>query len=235
MRLKHITFTGIDERTDFSVLRDIQRKYPLAEFGVLTSYHWNENGNRYLNPDEISRLQGYGLNLSLHLCGSAAHDAAVGDWDKVIDLTRDKLHIFKRCQLNIAGMRNNPSSVWMSPIIGQEIIVQQKDAEHIDIYRETLKRYPFYEPFSVLLDASGGRGIDTPIQVLKGKVKVGYAGGINPNNVAEKLKCLLDSPNEGDCWIDMESGVRTEDWFDVGKVLSVLEICDNIVKEYENH
>lgn len=30
-------------------------------------------------------------------------------------------------------------------------------------------------------------------------------------------------------------GVRTEDWFDVGKVLSVLEICDNIVKEYENH
>ena len=40
MKLKHITFTGIDARTDLQELQDIQRQYPLAEFGVLTSYHW---------------------------------------------------------------------------------------------------------------------------------------------------------------------------------------------------
>ena len=78
MRLRHITFTGIDAKTDIQDLIDIQREFPIAEFGVLTSYHWHENGNRYLDPLIINDLRGNGLNLALHVCGSAAHDAAVG-------------------------------------------------------------------------------------------------------------------------------------------------------------
>lgn len=31
-------------------------------------------------------------------------------------------------------------------------------------------------------------------------------------------------------WIDMESGVRTDDWFDLDKVVKVLQICDNVLK-----
>ena len=79
MRLKHITFTGIDAKTDIQDLIDIQREFPIAEFGVLTSYHWNENGNRYLNPAFLSNLYaGNGeLNLALHVCGSAAPTAAI--------------------------------------------------------------------------------------------------------------------------------------------------------------
>ena len=30
----------------------------------------------------------------------------------------------------------------------------------------------------------------------------------------------------------MESGVRTDDWFDLDKVRRVLEICEPIIKEY---
>ena len=233
MKLKHITFTGIDARTDIDVLKELQQKYPIAEFGVLASYHFSENGNRYLDPELISKLRDCNLNLALHLCGRAAHDAAVSDWAKVNGMLCDNLYLFKRCQLNIAGRDDNPIALSVSPIVGQETIVQQKDLEHISLFRNTLKSYPFYETFSVLLDASGGRGIDTPIQILKGKVKVGYAGGINPDNVAEKLTYLMSNSEVGDFWIDMESGVRTDDWFDVTKVRRVLEICDQILQNYE--
>ncbi len=234
MKLKHITFTGIDARTDVNVLREIQMQYPIAEFGVLASYHWQENGNRYLDPDLIDNLYGSGLKLAVHLCGKAAHDAALGDWAKVNALLCDHLNLFKRCQLNIAGRDDNPAYISMSPIMCQEIIIQQKDVEHIELYRRTLKAYPFHEPFSVLLDASGGRGLDTPIKILKGKVKVGYAGGINPDNVAEKMTYLMTNNDVGDFWIDMESGVRTNDWFDIAKVKRVLEICDPIINEFNN-
>ena len=233
MKLKHITFTGIDARTDIDVLKELQQEYPIVEFGVLASYHFSENGNRYLDPELISKLRDSGLNLALHLCGRAAHDAAVSDWAKVNEMLCDNLYLFKRCQLNISGRDDNPIALSISPVIGQEIIVQQKDIEHIGLFRRTLKSYPFYETFSVLLDASGGCGIDTPIQILKAKVKVGYAGGINPDNVAEKLTYLMSNSDVGDFWIDMESGVRTDDWFDVTKVRRVLEICDQILQNYE--
>jgi hypothetical protein len=70
--LKHITFTGVDSRTDISELLRIRDKYPLVEFGVLLSEKWAENGNRYFNPDDFYKLTKLGLRLSGHLCGSLA-------------------------------------------------------------------------------------------------------------------------------------------------------------------
>lgn len=35
MKLKHITFTGIDGKTDLVELWKLQQQYPIAEFGVL--------------------------------------------------------------------------------------------------------------------------------------------------------------------------------------------------------
>lgn len=232
MRLKHITFTGIDAKTDIQDLIDIQHEFPIAEFGVLTSYHWNENGNRYLNPAFLRILYaGNGeLNLALHICGSAAHDAAVGDWDKIDRHLFYKLSLFKRIQLNVANRTDNPWHVWAPPYSYQELIVQQHDAENITLYTET--RNYNYSEVSVLLDASGGQGIDTPIRILKTHGKVGYAGGINPDNVADKLTYLFENVHDGEFWIDMESGVRTDDWFDTAKVRRVLEICEPIIKEY---
>lgn len=39
----------------------------------------------------------------------------------------------------------------------------------------------------------------------------------------------------GDFWIDMETGVRTDDWLDLDKVEKVLKICDPIIKEHEKN
>ena len=230
MSLKHITFTGIDAKTDIQALKEIQRKFPIVEFGVLTSYHWYENGNRYLDPQIINGLRGNGLNLALHICGSAAHDASRGFWGKIIELTKDNLDIFKRCQVNIANRKDNYPYCWMASYPYQEVIIQQRNILELDIFDCTVDLWRVPTAFSVLLDASGGRGIDTPIEILNGDYKVGYAGGLNPDNVGEKLSYLMENVN-GDFWIDMESGVRTNDYFDLEKAVKVLEICESIIKK----
>lgn len=239
MRLKHITFTGIDGKTDIDRLCDIHEKYPIAEFGILVSANWHENGNRYFNPSYMAAL---GNNpcymadlgkaqpwLSAHLCGSIARAAVLGDFEPFREWARGYHYIFKRCQLNIATAKDNPDKFVMS--VGtykfDEVILQQRSANDCSLWTSS----PANDHLTVLLDASGGQGIDTPIEVLPVVHKVGYAGGINPDNVTEKLTYLLNHPDVGDFWIDMESGVRTDDWFDIDKVLKVLEVCEPLMKE----
>lgn len=233
MRLKHVTFTGVDAKTDIRVLQEIQRQFPFVEFGVLTSYHWYENGNRYLNPAFICNLYASGLNLALHVCGSAAHDAAVGDWSKVDQLIFGSLDLFKRIQLNVSGRNDNPRVVQMARYSWQEVIIQQRSGQETALYNETLNAWrPNIEKFSVLLDASGGRGINTELKVLPSSGKVGYAGGFNPENVEDKLSFLMRKVKTGEFWIDMESGVRTEDWFDIDKVVKVLNVCKKVIDDF---
>lgn len=229
LRLKHITFTGVDAKTDINRLREIQKQYPMAEFGVLTSYHWFENGNRYLDPSLIGTLD-KNLNLSLHVCGTAAHDAATGRWGALDVHLCGQLDKFKRIQLNIAGRKDNPNRVCQPMYSFQEVVIQSKDAENLAIYNETVDVYNSKQ-FSALIDASGGRGIDTPLKVRLSYGKIGYAGGINPDNVADKLRFLLKNVSMGEFWIDMESGVRTEDWFDLDKVEKVLKLCQMVLDE----
>ena len=238
MKLQHITFTGIDGKTDINAIAAIQSEFPIAEFGVLTSYHWYENGNRYLNPERIIKLCGKGLKLALHVCGSAAHDAACkGGWDKIDKLTIDNLHLFKRVQLNLAERKDNPEYCWIPLIIGQELIIQQRAELELPLFESTVKHwtersYPHRDTISALLDSSGGRGIDIPLKVWPSSGKIGYAGGFNPDNVADKLSFLMSHVTQGTFWIDMESGVRTYDWFDIDKVYKVLQTCKPIIEEY---
>ena len=226
--LQHITFTGVDARTDILALREIQREYPLAEFGVLASRNWSENGNRFPDPVMLTPMRGLRLNLSLHLCGKAAHDAVTGFWNRIEKLVDGNLDIFKRVQLNVSRRQDNPWCLAYAPK-GREIIIQQKDVRHIELYENSRA---LDIPVSVLLDASGGRGVDTPVEVLTNHGKVGYAGGINPDNVADKLSYLLESDGVGDFWIDMENGVRTDDWFDLNKVVRVLQICREVIDDH---
>ena len=225
-RLKHITFTGIDERVDVAQLCSIQKEYPIAEFGILTSYHLYENGNRYLDPRMIRKFLGKGLNLSLHICGSAAHDAALGNYGDIHHLTYGTYGYIPRIQLNLSERKDNPKVISPSPY-GHEIIIQQRNVDNLKLFSSTQEKWRDYRGhLSVLLDASGGRGLDTPLDtVLVSTNKVGYAGGFNPDNVSDKLSFLLAHHHAGEFWIDMESGVRTDDWFDLDKVVNVLNKC----------
>ena len=230
MKLKQITFTGIDHRTNLDALELIQRSYPFVEFGVLLSTDWKANGNRYFNPQFLPVFEHRTLRLSAHLCGALARYAVRNKWEKVYEVTGEYFHVFDRCQLNIAGRKDNPEMLETRvPYFLNEVIIQQKSADDCELWRmgKTV------DEVTMLLDASGGQGIDTPIKVLETQhFKIGYAGGINEFNVAEKLDYLLSNDKVGDFWIDMESGVRSHDWFDTNKVWNVLAECDKVFTKH---
>lgn len=225
--LRQITFTGIGVETDLKVLKEIQDEYPLVEWGVLLSKNWQENGPRFFDPSQLNTLRWQGLNLSCHLCGSAARAIVSENWEPAFEVTRGMFGLFQRCQVNISMEQPNDKTQYMRPPIDlSELIIQQKSAGAMNIFNAIKNR----TKMSVLLDASGGRGIDTPVKPLNiPGLKVGYAGGLNPDNVGEKLEYLLENV-EGEFWIDMESGVRTDDRFDIDKCVSVLQTCQKIME-----
>lgn len=228
MKLKHITFTGIDQSTNIEDLVELQNKYPLVEFGVLLSVNWKENGPRFFDPKRLDILRDRGLNLSAHICGSAAKELVVnGNWEPINNITHGLVGIFNRCQLNVAGQSITKETQFVAcPHDLEELIIQQKDVRHLNIYNACKNK----SKISVLLDASGGQGIDTPIEICNSVPKVGYAGGIDIDNVREKLQYLVLHPAVTDFWIDMETGVRTNDRFDIQKCYKICEAVKQVLQ-----
>ncbi len=140
----------------------------------------------------------------------------------------------QRVQLNVACRLGCPERLDYTSNRDAEVIIQQRTGK-TELFERSLWAVGDEWPrkVSMLIDDSGGQGIDSPINIYPSVYKIGYAGGINPDNVADKLTYLLENIHKGSFWIDMESGVRTDDWFDLDKVLQVLEICKPIIKEYQ--
>ena len=223
MKLKTITFTGIDDRTKIEDLQKLQYFFPNAEFGVLISKNWDKNGNRYMSPSKIRELEGSGLNLSAHLCGQAARDAANGNWFIPDYITQGQFSIiFKRCQLNIAGADPYmPTAI--DNIQVKELIIQVKSILTADrIHFNNIRKQNPNSKVTMLIDPSGGQGIDNGLTVLDTCYKTGYAGGINENNIRQKIIALESSGAVRKYWLDMESSVRTDDWFDTQKAAAIL-------------
>lgn len=237
MKLKHITFTGIDEHTDVNVLKDIKKKYPLAEFGVLMSKKWSVNGNRYPSPEIINNFTDQGLDLSAHLCGGIAKDAYTGNFLSVLSCYPSFQHPdFKRVQLNVSSYDELWTQAgWLEDFYeNKEVIIQQKSPTMAQ--SQGFRRFQTLNPHinvTMLIDPSGGKGVDDGLNIIATPYKTGYAGGINEDNVEEKLTTLMNLDTVGYFWIDMESGVRSDDWFDTDKVVRVLEKCEKVLKNLD--
>lgn len=213
-----ISFNGIDEKTDLKRLELIQKEYPFAEFGVILSKNWQENGNRYYNPEKLKDLKGRSLSLSAHLCGSIAREAIKDNWQPAIDLCDGYFDIFARSQINIAPYNNNPEVLEFSNIPDNlnEIIIQQRPANYKlfdEYYHRTRDK-----KVVMLLDGSGGLGIEGTFTGLHGLGKLGYAGGLNEKNIIKNTLAISLSTGMENFWMDLESGCRTDDWFDLSKI-----------------
>ena len=219
--LAHITFTGVDSLTDIQELQEIQKQFPLVEFGVLIAGGFS---NRCPDPGFIRELAHSGLNLSLHACGKyTAELIQTGSWDAIREAS-DNFAGFSRCQLNVSGRKpKEKTKTIVCPKELKEIIIQQRPGD-TRIFNSIENK----QNVSILMDASGGRGIDTEIVPFAYR-KVGYAGGIYHGNVRDKLSTLFSLDEVSTFWIDMESGVRTDEWFDTEKVRRVLNICDSFI------
>lgn len=236
MKLRHITITGVDQHTEIDDLQELQEKFPWVEFGILFSKHWDKNGQRYPNPAYLlPDLAERGLHLSAHICGSMAREIVnTNIWQPFHELIEYWNFLFDRIQLNVApmsfpGIQSTPLSL---PRFCKEIIIQQRSTMEIDVYKAMDNKRNYV---SILLDLSGGRGQFLDLSDINQNpyIKVGYAGGINADNVATVLNHLFKKANHP-FWIDVESGVRTRDYLDLDKVYKLLTNAKKVIEDYEN-
>jgi hypothetical protein len=194
-----ITFTGADDETDVDGMIALAARYPI-EWGILHSLS-KFGVPRY--PRHTERFVHRGLRLAAHLCGGFSRDIMAGEvFDRV---PRDIFDGYARVQVNHAAPCVAPIARFQEHIALPCVAQARSD------------RFPAEDVIGWLFDRSGGAGVapaSWPRHPGGGRL-VGYAGGLGPENVRAALEAI---GAEGPYWIDMESGVRTGDRFD-------LELC----------
>lgn len=222
MQLKYTSITGADDAVDPQALLALSREFPFAEWAILL-LPAQEGMARFPSKDWIRKFSqlAQGLHTAMHLCDGALLGFIRGEAE-ILNLMSG----FKRIQLNlkfgdvegkydpadlVRRVRENPQF--------QFIIQYGKDKQSL---LPLLADVPNH---AVLYDDSAGRGIspDSWEPPLAGHF-CGYAGGLNPANVAEQIEIIAKVAPGYTTWIDMETGVRTDDKFDLAKVRRVLEI-----------
>lgn len=229
MILTRVTITGADDNTDIHRLFDLSDEFPNIEWGILI-YPDKEGKPRYPTEEwrrNLMRWKPRFVKVAGHLCGSAVSNF----FGKNSYEENQNYNVYDRIQLNFRYDKKDPEGktnrihnyLFMSDI-ETKVIIQQNvnNAEFIPILKDRLD--PSWRP-QILFDASGGKGkvmsgIQQPIEGFK----CGYAGGISPENVTTILHDLIFRlPKYEEIWIDMETGVRTDNQFDLKKVRSVMD------------
>lgn len=224
-----VSLTGPDDKTNIGDLSALSAEFPFVEWALLYVPH-NEGAPR--NPTRSWREAFFDAALpsssAVHLCGSLAFQELLEN-----KLPADILRA-NRLQLNINARRIEFTDAQVLDIyrraldLGPDIILQ-RHADTAALIDKFIAGLPIWETHrvGVLLDQSKGTG-RTPEtwlqpQTLEG-IQCGYAGGLGPNNTADVL-CTLVATNDPrePYWIDMESGIRTDNEFDIVKARAVLQ------------
>lgn len=239
MALTRVTITGADDGVDPKELVALSKSYPFVEWGVLLSESLSGQPRYPTNPwcDTLcDYVTGYSnlVNLSFHLCGEYAREVMAGGTLNIVAPM-----LVKRVQLNgfsnyvLPGLKNaerHPRITFILQCTSEEALVRAGELRGACMIRGGRSAN-----VTALFDPSGGRAIrhasvrpsNWPVMSL---VPMGYAGGIAPDNVVRVLEELASNPAAAPYWIDMESGVRTDDRFDLDKVRRVLELAATFVK-----
>lgn len=200
MKPSFVTFTGADNETSIETMRDLSARFPI-EWGILFSPSRQGIDPRYPDAATLERLCKSGLQLAAHLCGDHARDVMSGR-DPVLPVP---LIPFARVQIN----HGTPDPVIIAAFaqrVGKPCIAQTRG-----------EAFPDDDRISWLFDASGGQGIAPKAWPRHPGRPVGYAGGLGPVNAATVSK-EIGAHAVAPYWIDMESGVRTDDRFDLDLV-----------------
>lgn len=211
----NITLTGIDSRTTHSDVSSLL--YPGVELGVL--YTANPDGrNRYPTLVQAAELLSWCDAAAVHVCGSEARRQLLAG--ELGELT-------SRCQ---RIQVNGAVSVEVLKALCDKFPKHTILTQHTE--RNALLASVPYANHALLVDGSGGRGV-VPEQwerPLTPKA-VGFAGGLTPDNI-EAEWTRIEPVFSRSSWLDMETGIRTDDWFDAEKarrvVMGFLEIYNNL-------
>lgn len=207
-----ITVTGLDEKTDLAALKKLRG--PRVEFGILYTA-MPKGRHRYPRrgwiAEAVRELDG---QCAIHVCGRAARNAL-----KRSELSDILLHV-KRVQIN--GLMNVQEVMECARQV--DTVITQHCPNN-----EALVRDVIGIKHSVLVDASGGRGI-SPGQWNRPQTPkaVGFAGGLGPHNLRHELK-RISAVAKYDWWIDMEERIRVDDWFSVQLAAEAIAIFSEVV------
>lgn len=200
MKPNFITFTGVDSETDLERVLDLSQRFPL-EWGMLFSPDRQDKEPRYPDYETIEKMRALPVAKSAHLCGGYSKMVMAGD-HLPLDLTN-----FARVQVN----SRKPDPAAIVKFAAPRFITPIMQTRELD--------FPEDKGVAILFDRSGGHGT-TPDAWPKHPSKrlVGYAGGINPDNIEDVLATVDSS---GPYWLDMETGIRTNDYLDLDKCEAV--------------
>ena len=188
----------------------------------------------------------YKIRLALHVncewCDEFCRTGKIpSELKEFFDLCRDGNAynaVIKRWQFNVPAETAKNIDVdavkkFMNSYPEKYFIFQYNDKTHDAIYK--LHNSGAY--FSVLYDASGGRGIAPQSwkAPLFSKTPQGYSGGLSPENVSSVLDCvsavakrpvarrdnngemIYTTESRNDIWIDAEGRLKTDNKFDIAR------------------
>lgn len=203
-----ITFTGLDAWTDLDRVEELSQRYPI-EWGILFSPKRQGEEARYPSLFNVGRMTHRlgNLNLAAHLCGEHARTVLAQANLPTLKSWLDCA--FGRFQINTSDPTASPRMVAeFADNFGGTGILQSRSTGS----------FPPDTSVEWLYDTSGGRGEAPKAWPPHPGRKVGYAGGITHENARDILAAINAA---GPYWIDMESGVRTDDRLDLGKCEAV--------------
>jgi hypothetical protein len=227
MRLTRVTITGADDGVTPYQLCLLRDEFPFVEWGLLLSASREGREPRYPSRAWLDRLFARtrgGLQLSGHLCGEWSRDAVGGPFLWAVERP-DHFAWLQRLQFN--GAERTPAVVerlirFADRLPDKRFVLQ---AQEFGGLNPTGPNAP-----QLLLDRSGGRGIRlTSFPDPAPGVYCGYSGGLGPDNLRATLEALAAKSQDAEFWVDMESGVRTNEHFDLIKVRKCLEIAAEFV------
>ena len=209
--IEFLTLCGVDERTREDEVLGLAERFGNIEIGVLAGSRTGEEP-RYPPVPVIERWRRFGRNhaiaTALHLCGRLARSVAVGQDQDALALCSG----FGRVQVNLPpGDRKSaaPQVHAFQQKLQRPVILQ-----HDDFWEK--RPGAGLNGIEYLFDRSGGRGIEL-IGLWPNPpagTRVGYAGGIGPETI-DKALAFAKRYRRDRIWLDMESRIRTDDWFDV--------------------
>lgn len=226
--LKIVSFVGVDEQTDLDKLAAFESGID-CEWSVLYSDSKSEEKHirypSYKFCEDFFKDKRKPFIRSLHLCGSVI-DRYLKQEPDVMNLCNGPFRI----QLNL-NIKNYPDYDKLSDNIlevinkyAHKVILQQNKTKEKFMQCFLSKQNPGMS-VNLLRDSSGGFGREiTKVTAPDEKYVTGYAGGINPTNVANIVKLIEESNvNNRPYYIDMESGVRENNIFSIEK-------CEQVIK-----
>ena len=200
-----ITFTGADDTADVDRMVALSARYPI-EWGILFSES-RRGTPRFPSLDALYRFEqaqlDHDLRLSAHLCGQHSRfllELGALPIYRNFDMQGFLTDCCRRIQINTS-----------TPISNIDQILRWAKSMQAGVILQCTGRFPAEAGVMWLFDASAGNGIAPKAwprpRSLRENLLKGYAGGLNPDNVATAVAEI--GAHDMTYWIDMGSGVRT--------------------------